>query len=136
MANSWVLEIDNLIFTYLRTKLIKAFKSEFPDIQVTNTEDNIAPAKFPTVNITPIGMTPIASDLGNTSYNGISSTYQISVVVNTVNADASKIMGKIIEIMAEKHYFSTTGATFEYGNGSIRRVARFNNPSAMNGYSL
>lgn len=136
MANNWVLQIDNLIFTYLRSKLTKEFKATFPNIQVTNTQDNIDVAKFPTINITALNFKPIIPDLPNITYNGVSKTYQISVVVNTINADASKIMEKIIELMAEKHFFSNTGTTFEYGNGVVRMVARFTNPSVTNGFHL
>lgn len=75
----WVSELDSMIYTILKTKLNNKFKKKYKNLYVTNSSKSADVPKFPTVYFDVLEGSEIGKDLSNTSVNGVSYNYQLSV---------------------------------------------------------
>lgn len=117
------MEIEPKIFTIVKTKLIKKFKNEFPNMYITSTEESRESPIFPTVYIQMMNGSEKGVDFEPSKINSLECTFQIEVSTNTTKDDASRIMQEIINIM--KTMLFTVIASPEFNSGSVfRQVTR------------
>ena len=78
----WVYTIESKIYTIIKTRLEKALKSTYPDINVTQQYKLNDEPHFPTVYIKMLDSPEIGSDLENSTINGLLTTFEVHTITN------------------------------------------------------
>lgn len=124
MAN-WIIDLDSIVFTRIKSNLTNELKTQYPDLFVTNSDRTPTEPKFPTVYIHPLNGVEVGATLEGNTINGVMYTLQIEVTVTKSQSQARNVMSTIINIM-KKMMFAVMG-TPEFVNTeeTYRQIARF-----------
>lgn len=123
--NLWVFDLENTIFSYVKTKIMSQLKSKYPDIFVTNADWTTFKAVFPTVYIHELSGIEQGMDINGQSINAVLTSFQIEVVTNTNQRDAKNIIAIVADIFKELRF--TITAMPEFSNpeqGTYRSIMR------------
>lgn len=93
--NQWAYDLEKKIFSIIRLKVMEKLKSKYPNIYVTDIEKNTSKAVFPTVYIHEMPGVEKGYDLEGIAINAVQETFQIDVITNTNQSDASKIISVV-----------------------------------------
>lgn len=133
MGADWVLDIESKIFSKVRGRTMGKLIKEYPNIRFTTNGENVEPiTQFPTVYIHEIDSTPIGNDLEAEGVNGVLSSFEVKVTVNTDKDDAVEVMRYIFNAMIELGYLpvgnpiSSTSDKMYYSIGRFRRTIGYN----------
>ena len=125
MADTWAFDLENTIFTILKTKGKAEFVSDFPNIRFTTNNQSMDDAVFPTVYMHELAGTEY-TDLEGTAINAVMETIQVDVMTNTSQTDAKAVMAAVVDIFKQMRFQIT--AMPEIGSGTdttYRTTARF-----------
>lgn len=124
MATNWVMKLEPMIFTVLKTKLVKQFKTKFPKINVTDTNRNSTEPEYPSIMLQQLPFVERGQDLEGSSINAILCSFQIDVYTNTTQTDADTIMSEIIDIFKSMKFtinaFPSFANTSTYFRSTLR----------------
>lgn len=120
---NWVIDLDNIIFTRIDTKLQKALLKKYPDLYITNSDLNTGVAKFPTVYIHIMPGIEQGQDLDGRTINAI--LYSIQLEVTSTNQTHTKeVMAELINVMKEMRFDVIAMPEFRNQNTLYRQVCR------------
>lgn len=119
----WYMELDNRVFTILKTKLNKKLKTKYADLYITDSDINSSDPSFPNVYFHVLGGTEVGKDLEQTSVNGILFTAQIEVS-SKKQADTKSVMSEVLSIFKGMAFEIVTMPEFNNQDNVYRQVAR------------
>lgn len=120
---NWVIDLDNIIFTRIDTKLNKALLKKYPDLYVTNSDLNTGVAKFPTVYVHVMPGIEQGNDLDGSTINAV--LYALQLEVTSTNQTQTKdVMAELINVMKEMRFQVTAMPEFKNINTLYRQVCR------------
>lgn len=82
---NWVSELDQKIFTLIKSKSIGSLSSTYPNVFYTTSNEAQTTPKFPTIYISNISNIETDSDLENDEINATNITYEIQIKVDSAN---------------------------------------------------
>lgn len=80
--NDWVYKIESKIFTIVKTRLLNALSSTYPDLNVTEQWKLNDEPHFPTVYIKMLDSPEMGADLDNTTVNALLTTFEVQITAN------------------------------------------------------
>lgn len=119
----WYMELDNRVFTILKTKLNKKLKTEYADLYITDSDINSSVPSFPNVYFHVLGGIEVGKDLEQTSVNGILFTVQVEVL-SKKQADTKLVMSEVLSIFKGMAFEIVTMPEFNNQDNVYRQVAR------------
>lgn len=130
MANDWIFMIESKIFSIVKTKTESKIKTKFPKVTYTSSEEAITSTTvFPTIYIAELaGGTEIGKDVEATSINGILTTFEAKVLINTSKNDAKTIMTYVLNAFTDLRFQCISLPNISSLNGVYTAVARFRRP--------
>ena len=75
----WYAELESKIFTILKTRINKKYKTKYPDLNFTTDDTNRTPIKSPTIYFREIDSREMANNLENNVVNMVLETIEIDV---------------------------------------------------------
>lgn len=125
MAN-WTIDLDNIIYTAIKTKLLNAFQPKYPDFYVTNSSVSPDVARFPTVFIQPISNTEAGETLEGDVICGVNYGLQIEVTTKAADISVAKaVMSEAVGIMKGMLFRGGQLPLYENTKDTYRMIARF-----------
>lgn len=120
---NWVVDLDNIIYTRIDSKLEKAFRAKYPDMYVTNSDVNKGVAKFPTIYIHILPNAEVGQDLDNSTINAVMYGMQLEVS-STNQIHVKDIMSELVNIMKSMRFEITAMPEFRNQDTLYRQVCR------------
>lgn len=127
---SWITDLDSMIFTRIKYKLEKKFKTKYPDFNVTNTDKSLKEPKFPNVYIQVLGNPEAGETTEAEEINAVVYTMQIDVTTKT-QLSTREVSDEVINILKEMMF---KGVAFPYPSNTddtFRNIARFRRTIAV-----
>ena len=82
MAQSdWVFNIESKIYTIIKTRLEKAWKTTYPDLYITQQEKLNDNTSLPTIFIKMLDSPEMGADLDNTTVNALMATFEVHITI-------------------------------------------------------
>lgn len=97
--DSWYAEIESKVFTIVKTRMLKKYKSKYPKMDFTTDIENNTPKAFPTIYIRQIDATETAKEFSLSHINMIKASFEVQVTTNTSKEDCRKISFYAVEEM-------------------------------------
>lgn len=119
----WYMELDNRVFTILKTKLNNKLKTKYADLYITDSDINSSQPSFPNVYFHVLGGIEVGKDIEQTSVNGILFTVQIDVS-SKKQADTKLVMSEVLSIFKSMAFEIVTMPEFNNQDNVYRQVAR------------
>lgn len=79
----WYADLESKIFTILKTRITKKYKSKYPNIDFTTDDRCETPKKSPTIYFREIDSPEMANNLENNTVNMVKETIEIEVYALT-----------------------------------------------------
>ena len=117
----WWNEIEDKVFTYVKTKI----KKKYSKLTCTTKGDNTSDVKMPTLYLHEMTPVETGNDLDNTTVNAVISTIEIVVYTNTTESECKAMMGEAISLMKELRFNVVTFPDVITQNNVAIAVARF-----------
>lgn len=136
--NLWVFDNETKIISNLNSFAIPALKQNFTNmkfqkgITITNLKSRLAGTIFPTIYVHEMRGTEIGETIDGQTMNGINSTYQVDVIVNTQQSDAKKILAIVASVFKKMRFKMIASPEFNSEEKIYRSTARFWRPIAAN----
>lgn len=118
-----LLQLENIVFTQLQTRVTAKLNSEYPDISFSTEITDDVPS-FPNVYIHELNPMEIAGVLEQDTLRAIRDTIQIEVSTNTTKADARIVINACIEAMKKLRYSITMLPLYQKNNNIHRFIIR------------
>lgn len=118
----WFSRVESIVFHTIVSET-EYLKSEYPDLNYTDSAVTEAPAKFPCVEITELQGIERGQTLFNDEIPAYLSTFQINVYDNTSKAIARDVMAEIISHFKQDLQFNIVAMPIYAQNGNIRRYS-------------
>lgn len=123
--NDWVFQLEQKIFTKIKTRASKKLKSNFPNAYFTIDNKSTANPKFPTIWIHELPGSELGADLEGKSINGILETIQVDVSSNTNQSDTKYVMSIVANEFKQLSFRVIAMPEFESTGDVYRSTARF-----------
>lgn len=122
--NFWVFDLEDKIFTVVKTKCKKALIDDFPKITFTTSDLNENTTVLPCVYIHELQGKEIGNDLENQTINAVMETLQVEVFTNTSKDDAKYIISVVAEVFKEMRFSIVGMPIFDNQDTKYRCVMR------------
>lgn len=126
-TNDWVIDLENKIFTIVKTKASTTLKPKYPDIRFTTSGKSVTTPKFPTVYMHELPGVESGSDIDGSGINAVIYSMQIDITTNTSQEDLKRVSAEIIKQFKELRFsisaFPDMSATADIYR-SVIRVSR------------
>ncbi|MBQ0111768.1 MAG: hypothetical protein KBT03_01440 [Bacteroidales bacterium] len=126
MADNWVRDFKNTLFTHIKYQTEKAYKSKYKSLKVTrDKESNVT--NFPTVYIQYLSGREVGQDLTGDTLNGFQCDMQIDVTSSKTQeyVVAEDICYTLIDILKKKWNFRVTTFPIEVNNSGDTHTVTF-----------
>jgi len=127
--NSWVLDNESRIFTRIKGMTEKTLSKKFPGIYYTTSDELTENVTKPyTVYLHELNGVEKGQDLCGQDINGILSTFELKVSVNTKKSDCKAILVEILKAFKQLYFDVVvlpeiqTDSEMYIGIGRFRRV--------------
>ena len=136
--NLWVFDNETRIISNLNSFAIPVLKQNFTNmkfqegITITNLKSRLTGTIFPTKNVHEMRGTEIGETIDGQTMNGINSTYQVDVIVNTQQSDAKKILAIVASVFKRMRFEVISMPEFDSEEKIYRSTARFSRLIAAN----
>lgn len=97
--DNWYAEIESKVFTIVKTRMLKKYKTKYPKMDFTTDIENNTPKEFPTIFIHQISQSETAQTLSYDHINLVRTSFEVIVTTNTSKEDCRKISAMVIEEM-------------------------------------
>ena len=97
--DNWYAEIESKVFTIVKTRMLKKYKSKYPNMDFTTDIENNTPKVFPTVYIRQISQSETAQEFSLKHINIVDTSFEVQIITNTSKEDCRKISAYAIEEM-------------------------------------
>jgi len=142
ISDTWYMEIESTIFTYLQYQLVERVDAPFPGLNCTTSSQNESIENitdFPTLYVHLLPPVELGQSLENTDIAAIRATFDLQVFSNKNEAECRKIITEVIKQMkslrfnismlpdpqtANKKYFALTRCTRVVAAGDLDIVPR------------
>lgn len=127
MAN-WMTELDQKIFTLVKSKSITTLVSAYPDVFYTTSNESQTTTKFPTIYFENVSSVEIDSDLDNDIINAVTLTYEIQIKVDSAtysSDDCYEVLGEILDAYKALHFSLVSTSSPTCLDGVWTLYARF-----------
>jgi hypothetical protein len=130
----WTDVIKIGVFNGINTRVVKQFKSKYPNINCSTTQKTTTSPKFPYVQITKLEGVEQGATFDKDTINAVLSTFQIDVFSNDGEEVCEEISSYICEVMTGKLRFTMVGEPIaNYENEDVcRYTARYRRLFAYN----
>ena len=136
--NLWVFDNETRIISNLNSFAIPVLKQNFTNmkfqegITITNLKSRLTGTIFPTIYVHEMRGTEIGETIDGQTMNGINSTYQVDVIVNTQQSDAKKILAIVASVFKRMRFEVISMPEFDSEEKIYRSTARFSRLIAAN----
>ena len=126
MSESWMLDIENKVYSLIKAKTRPILVKKYPGINYTTSDINSSKnPKFPCVYIHALSGSEAGSDNEGNTVNSVLSNIQIEVYSNASQSDNKVVMATIIDTMKAMLY-TVRGTPYNDNMDSVyRMIARF-----------
>lgn len=136
MENDWAFDLENKIFSIVKTKANKTVVArdkdgnditllqKFPKLKFTMTNRNETIATFPTVYIHELAGQETGNTLDGNNINAVMENIEITVYTDSTQDDAKKIMSVVIGILKELKFSVNQMPEFTNLSTTYRCIAR------------
>lgn len=123
----WVTDVQNQIYTYVKTKVWNRYKNTYPQLFFTQDDSPNIPASFPCVYVHFLSPVESHSYLVNTTINAIVSTVEIQTTVsNGMGLNVANIISDaVVEALKELQFEIIMLPEFQnFGTETKRKIFR------------
>lgn len=127
LDNSWVLDIEPMIFTKIKAKTQTKLKKKYPEINFTMDDASEENPKLPTVFLNFLQSAEVGADLVGESVNGILCSVDVRVTVSKTNglADLRYINTEILNAFKSMRFQAKLPSHEASGTSTKSTVMRF-----------
>ena len=126
MSNTWALDVEPLVYTIIKAKTEAKLKTKYPKIYFTNSDELLGDTtKSHTVYIHELEPVEVGQDTNGNTINGLISTFEVKVIVNTNKAECRDILKAIIPAFKELCFDGKKYPSIMTVSGMQQGVARF-----------
>lgn len=133
--NLWALDRETTIYSYVEGFVLSKLKSKYPELKVTQDDNDNEEATFPTVYIHFLQSDERGEDLEGTGINAVYMTAQVEIyVTKTQNLKTLKEVSSVVIDAFKSKRFKATMPEIQTNtaSGSVRAISRF---SRLVGYN-
>ena len=124
MNNSWIFDIENIIFTKVKKVVSDELSGKYPKLKFTTTDNASGSPTFPCVYIHELPGVERGGDLENKSINAVLYTMQIDVFANSSQEDAKRVMRSVVLAFKELGFTIYQMPEFKNESSIYRQVVR------------
>ncbi len=114
----WTTDIFHKVFAKIKVETSRKYKTKYPNIYFTKTNEELQDAKFPTVYVQRMQGSERAQDLEGVFLNGVLSNIQVKITNNTNDEEAQEIADYVCLIMKSMGY-RMIGEPFPNNTGNL-----------------